>query len=123
AVIAASIGVAMGTLSGYHGGWVDTAAMRTADALLIIPTFLLVLSIGSIFGGRLINVIVLLGITLWPQIARIVRAEVLTFKEEAFVLSARAIGIPDARLMFRQIVPNTLPPVIAMIALLASAGI
>ncbi len=123
AVMAASIGVVLGTLAGYYGGWVDPAIMRVADALLIIPTFFLVLSIAFVFGGRLVTVVALLGVTLWPQIARIVRAEVLTLKQEAFVLSARAIGASDAKLMFREIVPNTLPPVIAMIALLASAGI
>jgi peptide/nickel transport system permease protein len=123
ALMAAALGVVLGTLAGYHGGWVDTAIMRLADALLIIPTFFLVLSIAFVFGGQLVAVIILLGGTLWPQISRIVRAEVLTLKEEAFVLSARALGASDTKLMFREIVPNTLPPVIAMIALLASAGI
>jgi peptide/nickel transport system permease protein len=123
AVMAASIGVVVGVVAGYYGKWADVAAMRFAEALLIIPTFLLVLSIASVFGGRLIMVIILLGATLWSQIARIVRAEVLTLREEAFVLSGRAIGASDARLMFRSILPNALPPVIAMMALLASAGI
>jgi len=123
AVMAASIGVVVGVVAGYYGRWADLAAMRCADALLIIPTFLLVLAIASVFGGRLITVIVLLGATLWSQIARIVRAEVLTLREEAFVLSGRAIGASDARLMFRGILPNALPPVIALMALLASAGI
>jgi peptide/nickel transport system permease protein len=123
AVMAASIGVVLGTLAGYYGGWIDHTIMRVADALLIIPTFFLVLSIAFVFGGRLITVVVLLGVTLWPQISRIVRAEVLTLKQEAFVQSARAIGASDTKVMFREIVPNTLPPVIAMIALLASAGI
>ena len=123
AFLATAIGVVGGVLAGYYGGWVDMTAMRLADGLLIIPTFLLVLSIASVFGGRLLNVIVLLGITMWPQIARIVRAEVLSLKEEAFILSARAVGVSDARLMFKGILPNTLPPVIAMVAILASAGI
>jgi len=123
AVMAASIGVIVGVTGGYYGKWADVAAMRFAESLLIIPTFLLVLSIASVFGGRLIMVIILLGATLWSQIARIVRAEVLTLREEAFVLSGRAIGASDARLMFKSILPNALPPVIAMMALLASAGI
>lgn len=123
AVIAASIGVVVGVAAGYYGRWADLVAMRCADALLIIPTFLLVLAIASVFGGRLITVVVLLGATFWSQIARIVRAEVLTLREETFVLSGRAIGASDARLMFRGILPNALPPVIALMALLASAGI
>jgi peptide/nickel transport system permease protein len=123
AVLAATIGVIVGVAAGYYGKWADVAAMRFAEALLIIPSFLLVLSIASVFGGRLMTVIVLLGATLWSQLARIVRAEVLTLREEAFVLSGRAIGASDARLMFKSILPNALPPVIAMMALLASAGI
>jgi peptide/nickel transport system permease protein len=123
AVMAASIGVGVGVVAGYYGKWVDLAAMRCADALLIIPTFLLVLAIASVFGGRLTTVIVLLGATFWSQIARIVRAEVLTLREETFVLSGRAAGASDARLMFRGILPNALPPVVALMALLASAGI
>src|SRR5437667_199183 len=95
AVTATAIGLVLGTLAGYRGGWIDHVIMRVADALLIIPTFFLVLSIAFVFGGTLTSVIVLLGVTLWPPIARIVRAEVLTLKEEAFVLSARALGVSD----------------------------
>ncbi len=123
ALIGMSIGVALGSVAGYYGGWVDHVVMRAADALLIVPTFFLVLSIAFLFGGRLVFVVVLLGVTTWPQIARIVRAEVLALREEAFVLGARALGVSDAKLMFREILPNTLPPVIAMVALLASSGI
>ena len=123
AFIGMSIGVALGALAGYYGGWVDHVVMRSADALLIVPTFFLVLSIAFLFGGRLVFVVVLLGITTWPQIARIVRAEVLALREEAFVLGARALGVGDGKLVFREILPNTLPPVIAMVALLASSGI
>lgn len=123
ALLGMSIGLALGSVAGYYGGWLDHLVMRAADALLIVPTFFLVLSIAFIFGGRLVFVIVLLGVTTWPQIARIVRAEVLALREEAFVLAARALGVGDAKLVFREILPNTLPPVIAMVALLASSGI
>jgi peptide/nickel transport system permease protein len=123
AIMAASLGIVLGSLAGYYGGWADHLIMRVTDALLIVPTFFLILSIAFIFGGRLVFVVVLLGITSWPQIARIVRAEVLALREEAFVVSARAIGVGDGKLMFREILPNALPPVIALVALLASAGI
>src|SRR5262245_18010301 len=123
ALIGTSIGIVLGSLAGFYGRWLDPLIMRVADALLIVPTFFLILSVAFIFGGRLVNVIVLLGITSWPQIARIVRAGVLTVREEAFVVSARALGVSDAKLMFREILPNALPPVIALVALLASAGI
>jgi peptide/nickel transport system permease protein len=123
ALTATAIGLALGTMAGYRDGWLEHAIMRLADALLIIPTFFLVLSIAFVFGGSLTSVVVLLGVTMWPPVARIVRAEVLSLREEAFVLSARALGSSDAKIMFREILPSTMPPGIAMIALLGSAGI
>jgi peptide/nickel transport system permease protein len=123
AAVALVIGIILGTAAGFYRSAIDHVVMRVADGLMIVPTFFLVLAVAFIFGGRLVFVIMMLGLTMWPQIARIVRAEVLVLKEEPFVLSARALGAGDARLMFREILPNTLPPVVAMIALLASAGI
>jgi peptide/nickel transport system permease protein len=123
ALTATAIGLSLGTMAGYRGGWLEHVIMRLADALLIIPTFFLVLSIAFVFGGSLASVVVLLGITMWPPVARIVRAEVLSLREEPFVVSARALGASDARIMFRDILPSTLSPGIAMIALLGSAGI
>jgi len=123
AAIALVIGLGLGAIAGYYRGVVDHVVMRIADGLLIVPTFFLVLAVAFVFRGRLAFVVVLLGVTMWPQIARIVRAEVHALKEEAFVLSARAMGAGDFHVMFREILPNALPPVIAMIALLASSGI
>ena len=123
AATATTIGIVLGLLAGFYGGWIDHVIMRVADGLLIIPTFFLVLLVPFIFGGGLGRVVVLLGLTAWPQICRIARAEVLALREEAFVPSARALGSPDRRIIFRELLPNTLPPVIAMIALLGSYGI
>ena len=123
AATATAIGIVLGLLAGFYGGWIDHVIMRVADGLLIIPTFFLVLLVAFIFGGGLGRVVVLLGPTAWPQICRIARAEVLALREEAFVPSARALGSPDRRIIFRELLPNTLPPVIAMIALLGSYGI
>ena len=123
AATATAIGIVLGLLAGFYGGLIDHVIMRVADGLLIIPTFFLVLLVAFIFGGGLGRVVVLLGLTAWPQICRIARAEVLALREEAFVPSARALGSPDRRIIFRELLPNTLPPVIAMIALLGSYGI
>jgi len=123
AATATTIGIMFGLFAGFYGGYVEHTIMRIADGLLIIPTFFLVLLVGFIFGGRLGSVVWLLGVTAWPQISRIVRAEVLSLREEAFVASARALGAPDRRIIFRELLPNTLPPVIAMVALLGSYGI
>jgi peptide/nickel transport system permease protein len=123
AVAATGIGNVLGLLAGFYGGWLDHAIMRLADGLLIIPTFFLVLLVAFVFGGGLVSVVFLLSVTAWPQVSRIVRAEVLALREEAFVASARALGTSDGRLIFRELLPNTFPPVIAMIALLGSYAI
>ena len=123
AAIAMSIGLACGLVAGYYGGWVEHLLMRMADALLILPGFFLALIVAFLFGGRLFTVIMLLGLTGWPQIARITRAEVLSLKATEFVESARAIGASNGRIMLREILPNALPPVLAIMALLMSYGI
>ena len=123
AATAMSIGLACGLVAGYYGGWVELLFMRMADALLILPGFFLALIVAFLFGGRLFTVIVLLGLTGWPQIARIARAEVLSLKATEFVESARAMGASNSRIVLREILPNALPPVLAMMALLMSYGI
>ncbi|HLW49092.1 MAG TPA: ABC transporter permease [bacterium] len=123
AATAMSVGLACGLLAGYYGGWVEHLLMRAADALLILPGFFLALLVAFLFGGRLVTVIMLLGLTGWPQIARIARAEVLSLKASEFVESARAIGASNRRIVLREILPNALPPVLAMLALLMSYGI
>jgi peptide/nickel transport system permease protein len=123
AAIAMSVGLACGLVAGYYGGWVEHLLMRTADALLILPGFFLALIVAFLFGGRLFTVIMLLGLTGWPQIARIARAEVLSLKTTEFVESARALGASSARIVLREILPNALPPVLALMALLMSYGI
>jgi peptide/nickel transport system permease protein len=123
AAIAMSAGLACGLAAGYYGGWVELLLMRTADALLILPGFFLALIVAFLFGGRLITVITLLGLTGWPQIARIARAEVLSLKATEFVESARAVGASNARIVLKEILPNALSPVLALMALLMSYGI
>ncbi len=123
AAIAMSAGLACGLVAGYYGGWIEHLLMRTADALLILPGFFLALIVAFLFGGRLSTVIMLLGLTGWPQIARIARAEVLSLKATEFVESARAIGASNRRIVVREILPNALPPVLALMALLMSYGI
>ena len=123
AAIAMSTGLACGLTAGYYGGWVEHLLMRMADALLILPGFFLALIVAFLFGGRLFTVIMLLGLTGWPQIARIARAEVLSLKTTEFVESARAVGASNLRILLREILPNALPPVLALMALLMSYGI
>lgn len=100
------IGVALGLLSGYVGGWVDDVLMRLADIQLSMPFILLVIAIIAALGTSLTNTILTLGITGWVIFARVVRGEVLSLKERDFIAAAQAIGGTHTRVMLRHLLPN-----------------
>jgi oligopeptide transport system permease protein len=111
------IGVSYGAISGYIGGRLDSLMMRTVDVLYAIPFLILVIVLLSMFRsqtarGQVILLFVALGTVSWLTMARIVRGQVLSLKNEEFVLAARATGVSTPRIIFRHIVPNTLGPVI-----------
>lgn len=121
--IAVAIGVPVGVVSGYYGGGVDDALMRFTEFVQVVPRFFLAVLIVALYGPGLDNVIVLLGITSWTWLARIVRAESLTLREREFVLAARTLGSTDVRIMLRHLVPNALAPAVIMISVVASSAI
>lgn len=107
------IGVIIGCVSGYFGGWVDELLMRFTDIMLTVPTLFLIILMASIFKSRGMGIIILvIGITGWPQIARITRSMFLSIKELPYVDAARAMGASSARTIFRHILPNALAPII-----------
>ena len=106
------IGALIGAASGYGGGWVDSIVMRIMDILLAFPALLLAIAIVTILGPGLINMLYAIGIVSIPAYARIVRASVLSVREQDYILAARAIGVPPRRLLFRNILPNCLTPLI-----------
>ena len=111
------IGVSYGAISGYLGGRVDSLMMRIVDVLYAIPYLILVIVLLSMFKsqtarGQVILLFVALGTVSWLTMARIVRGQVLSLKNQEFVLAARATGVSTPRIIFRHIVPNTLGPVI-----------
>jgi len=120
--IAVTSGVTVGALAGYFGGKVDFILSRLVDTLMAFPLLALLLTLSSVFGPSLRNVVVVIGLTVWASYARLVRAEVLSLRERDFVLAARASGAGDRRIIFRHIVPNALGPVI-VIASLAVGGV
>lgn len=120
--IAVTIGVTIGAIAGYFGGKVDFALSRFVDTLMAFPLLALLLTLSSVFGPSLRNVVIVIGLTVWASYARLVRAEVLSLRERDFILAARASGAGDRRIIFRHIVPNALGPVI-VIASLAVGGI
>jgi len=115
------IGTSIGALAGFYGGALDNALMRLTDLMFTVPRLLVLLLIGAIFKTTLLLIIVLLGATSWMAVARLVRASFLSLREKEFVEAARSIGVRDARLIVRHILPNALGPVIVA-ATLGVAG-
>jgi peptide/nickel transport system permease protein len=111
------IGAIIGAVSGYLGGWIDNIVMRLMDIMLAFPALLLALAIVTILGPGLMNMLYAIGIVSIPAYARIVRASVLSVKEQDYILAARAIGAPPSRILFRNVFPNTLTPLIVQATL------
>ena len=108
--IATLIGVILGSLAGYYGGWIDSIIMRAVDIMLSIPTIFLVLAVIAILEPSIINIMIVIGLTSWMEPARLIRAEFISIKEREFVVAARAIGAGDNRIMVRHILPNASRP-------------
>ncbi|OAB46198.1 ABC transporter permease [Paenibacillus glacialis] len=111
-VISVSLGMAVGTISGYFGGWVDTLLMRSVDVLMAIPSFFLMLILNAYMKPGIGTIIVIIGALSWMGIARIVRAETLSVKEREYVLYARVSGQSKFRIILKHIIPNIMPTII-----------
>lgn len=123
AVAAVLIGSIVGTIAGFAGKLVDEALMRVVDAFQIVPGFLLALAFVSVAGGSLGTVIIAIALSSWAQPARLVRAEVLSIRERDYVAAARVIGMHPLEIAFKEILPNALPPVLALAAVIVAAAI
>lgn len=111
------IGVVVGLVSGYLGGWVDSVFMRVVDAWLAFPFLLMAIAVVAILGPGLTNIVIALVITNWVVYARLVRGETLSLREREFVLSARGLGTSRLALMAKHILPNILPPILVVATL------
>jgi peptide/nickel transport system permease protein len=109
--IAITIGTILGAISGFYGRRIDALLMRFVDIMLAFPTFFLILAVISIVEPSISTIMIVIGLTGWMDVARLVRAEFLTLKERDFISAARAVGVADTRLIFRHIIPNALSPV------------
>jgi peptide/nickel transport system permease protein len=107
-----AIGVALGALAGYYGGWVDSLVMRLADVFLSFPSLIIIITLASVLGPSIYNVMLAIGLLGWPPIARLLRGELLSLREREFILGARASGCGATRLIFRHLLPNAMAPVI-----------
>jgi peptide/nickel transport system permease protein len=128
-VIASSIGITLGLIAGYFGGVINTIVMRFIDAFMAFPMIILVLAIAAVLGQGLVNICISLGIGMMAGYARLVCGQVLSVKENDYILAERSLGAGNFRIMFRHIFPNCLAPIIVMMtmmlgmAILAEAGL
>jgi peptide/nickel transport system permease protein len=121
--ISTLIGVCLGALAGYYGRWADAVIMRFVDLMLCFPTFFLILAVIAFLEPSIWNIMIIIGLTSWMGVARLVRAEFLSLRERDFVVAARAIGGSDSRIIFRHILPNALSPVLVSATLGVASAI
>ena len=119
--IATAIGIFLGALAGYYGRWTDNLIMRFVDIMLCFPTFFLILAVIAFLEPSIWNIMIVIGVTSWMGVARLVRAEFLSQKERDYAVAERALGAKDFRVIFRHILPNAMAPVLVS-ATLGVAG-
>ncbi len=122
-LVACALGTMLGALAGYYGGLADAVIMRLTDFMFSIPRLLLLLLIAALFGTGLGVIVLLIGLTSWMHVARLVRASFLSLREKEFVEAARSLGASDARLILRHLLPNAIGPVIVTATLSVGAAI
>jgi len=122
-LLASTIGVVVGSLAGYRPGTVDDVLMRMTDLVLVIPRFFFAVVVIAMFGAGLDRMILVLGLTSWPVIARVIRAQTLSLARRDYVDAARALGASEVRVMVRHVLPNALPAAFVVISLNAASVI
>ncbi len=123
AVLATVIGTALGAAAGFFGKWVDTVVSQMINLVLVVPAIVVLSVIAIRFGAQPIGIAVVLAVLLWTRIARVVRGVVMQFREQEFVMAARAAGAGNARILFRHILPNVFGAIIVEITLLIGLAI
>lgn len=122
-LVSIAIGVIIGALSGYFGGWVDDVLMRITEAFQTIPNFVLLLTLVAILGSRIEWITLAIGIVSWTAPARMVRAEFMSLRNREFVDAARNLGVSNTAIIFKEILPNALPPIIVYASVIMALAI
>lgn len=123
ALLCLSIAVAFGAIAGFFGGWMDIVLMRIAEVFQVVPAVILALVAAALMGSSLTIVILILAMTMWPQVARIARAETLRIRELGYVESAFAIGFGPWRILWSDVLPNAFPPLLVATTMMAGRAI
>lgn len=106
------ISIIIGTASGYYGGVVDMAIMRFTDVMMVFPGLVLIMTVVSVLGPNIYNIMIVIGLLGWPGTARLVRGQILSIREWDYVLAARCVGVPDRRIMMVHVLPGALAPLL-----------
>ena len=112
--LAVTLGVTVGAVAGYFGGWIDVVLMRIAEFFQTLPRFVLALIVIALFGASTAKLILVIGLLAWPQMARVVRATVASLQQAPFVDAARVAGMPDRTIIAKEILPNVAAPIIVL---------
>lgn len=122
-ILSAIVGCFLGIIAGYYGRWIDTIISRFFDIMLAFPSILLAIAVVSILGPSLQNALIAIAIINVPNFGRLIRSKVLSVKEEEYIVSAKAIGMKDSRILWRHILPNSFSPVIVQGSLAIATAI
>ncbi|HSB80188.1 MAG TPA: ABC transporter permease [Candidatus Methylomirabilis sp.] len=123
ALITVLVGSLLGALAGYYGGVVDAVIMRLVDVLLSMPTIFLLLALAAFLKPTVFTITLIIGLNSWMTVARLVRGQILSIQQQEFILAARAMGANDRHLIFRQLLPNALAPVLVAATLNVATAI
>ncbi len=121
--VATLIGLVIGSIAGYHGGWIDVVLMRVTEVFQTVPNLIFLIALVAVFGPDTRILAVGIGLVSWTGIARLARAEFMSYRSREFVQAARALGMSDLRLVFREILPNAAPPVIVLASLVVATAV
>jgi len=121
--ISVLIGLIIGSAAGYYGSKIDTVLMRFLDIMLCFPSFFLILAVIAVLEPNIINIMIVIGITSWMGVARLIRAEILSLKEREFILASKAIGASDLRIIACHLIPNAIAPVLVSAVLGVAAAV
>jgi peptide/nickel transport system permease protein len=122
-LVAICLGIAVGAMAGFYGGKIDEVLMRVTEAFQTVPAFLLLLILVAVFGSSLTAVTLAIGIVSWPAPARLTRAEFMTLRNREFVQACRTLGLRDTAIIFREILPNAMPPLIVYASVVMALAI
>ena len=118
-----AIGVTLGAAAGYFGGVTDKVIMRMVDIIMCFPFFVIAVALAAVIGGSIWNLILIIGMLMWPGIARIVRTEVLTIRDNEYIMAAKALGLSPVQIIVKEVLPNVFSSILVASTLAVANGI